>query len=613
MRRVLRSRRSRSVERLPKRRQLGHPGAASRVRVDAAGQRRGRLRRLKRVAAIKAKRGGADKRSLLGLLLGADDSGAKLRAGEPYVGQCLSEQRDSGRLVRTIRYDEQFNLHLDIMSASEPALHYLLRGPMSLAGDALGRVDEAVGDGIEAVQRAHHRRRLRRLGHAAALAPQQESGLWVTSGRPPSAGNSLEVLVDGLRALAEIERALLSARSHVHIAGWHLEPNFCLTGDHGLTVREILTELAERLEVRVLLWAGPPVPAFKPTRKMVRAVRDELTTGTKIRCVLDSRERTMHCHHEKLVIVDDEVAFVGGIDLTSLSGDRWDTPRHEPRQSIGWHDVATKLRGPVVAEAAQHFRQRWQEVAKERLPAPVVPAPAGDVEIQLLRTIPERTYGFAARGEFGILEGYLRALRSAQSFIYLENQFLWSTEIARVLMDKLRNPPSDLFRILLMLPARPNDGADTTRGQLGALIEADNHGGRLLPVTINSYAVGQTSPLYVHAKVGIVDDKWLTVGSANLNEHSLFNDTEINVATCDPALARGTRLELWSEHLVRPVEEIEGDPAALIDALWRPIAEEQLARRKAGIAQTHRLMQLAAVSRRSKRLVGPLKGLLVDG
>ena len=83
---------------------------------------------------------------------------------------------------------------------------------------------------------------------------------------------------------------------------------------------------------------------------MVRAVREQLTAGSRIECVLDARERTMHCHHEKLVIVDDTVAFVGGIDLTSLSGGRWDSTEHQPRGSLGWHDVATKLRGPIVGD-----------------------------------------------------------------------------------------------------------------------------------------------------------------------------------------------------------------------------------------------------------------------
>ncbi|MEP7055100.1 MAG: phospholipase D family protein [Actinomycetota bacterium] len=485
---------------------------------------------------------------------------------------------------------------------------------MGAARDAIDKVDKAFGNTIEKLERDHHARRLRRLGHAASLEPPAGAGLWAAADPPPREGNDLQVLIDGQHVFSEIVKALKGAKSYVHIAGWHLEPDFQLARDGERTsVREILADLAERVDVRVLLWAGPPVPAFRPTRAMIRAVRDELTAGTRIRCVLDSRERTMHCHHEKLVIVDGDVAFVGGVDLTSLSGDRWDTNRHEPRSGIGWHDAATQMHGPIVADVAQHFRQRWQEAAGEPLPTPVAPPPAGEIQVQLLRTVPERVYKFSPRGEFGILEGYLRALRSAQHFVYLENQFLWSTEIAGVIMEKLRNPPSDTFRVLLMLPAKPNDGADTTRGQLGALIEADNHAGRLLAVTTHSHSGDRTGPVYVHAKIGIVDDKWLTVGSANLNEHSLLNDTEINVATCDAELARGTRRRLWSEHLVLPVEEVAGDPTTVIDELWRPIAEEQLARRKQGLQQTHRLMELPAVSRRAKRLIGPMKGLLVDG
>ena len=239
--------------------------------------------------------------------------------------------------------------------------------------------------------------------------------------------------MDGERVCAAIARELSGAHSQVHIAGWHLTPGFELTRDGDTaTVRDILAGLAERVEVRVLLWAGPPVPAFQPTRTMVRAVRAQLTAGSRVECVLDSRERSMHCHHEKLVIVDDTVAFVGGVDLTSLAGDRWDSTAHHPRGGLGWHDVATKLRGPIVGDVANHFRQRWQEAAGQVLPVPVVPAPAGDVTAQLLRTVPERTYDFSARGEFGILEAYQRALRSAQHLIYLENQFLWSSEIAQI-------------------------------------------------------------------------------------------------------------------------------------------------------------------------------------
>ncbi|MDX6606360.1 MAG: hypothetical protein QOD14_900 [Solirubrobacterales bacterium] len=422
------------------------------------------------------------------------------------------------------------------------------------------------------------------------------------------------MLIDGEHALAEIAGELRKAQSHIHIAGWHITPQFMLARDGSVPpLRELLAELAERVEVRVLLWAGPPLPVFHPHRSDVRAARDELTQDTRVRCVLDARERTMHCHHEKLVIVDDSVAFVGGIDLTSLGGDRCDDRGHPAKGRLGWHDAATKVRGPAVADVAEHFRQRWAEVDGEQLEAPATSAPAGDVELQVVRTVPNRTYRFAPDGEFRILEAYVRALRSAQELIYIENQFLWSTEIAAILAKKLRDPPTEQFRIVLLLPARPNNGADTTRGQLGYLIEADGGQGGLLATTIHAGTEQRTDPLYVHAKIAIVDDRWLTVGSANLNEHSLFNDTEMNVVTCDAALARQTRLELWAEHLGRSLSDLAGDPSDVVDQLWKPIAEEQLQRHIAGDPLTHRLMRLPAVSRRTKRLVGPMRGMLVDG
>jgi phosphatidylserine/phosphatidylglycerophosphate/cardiolipin synthase-like enzyme len=119
--------------------------------------------------------------------------------------------------------------------------------------------------------------------------------------------------------------------------------------------------------------------------------------------------------------------------------------------------------------------------------------------------------------------------------------------------------------------------------------------------------------VYVHAKIAIVDDRWLTLGSANLNEHSLFNDTELNVVTCDSGLARATRLRLWSEHLERPAADLGGDPTRVVDDVWRPIALEQDARRRRGEPPTHRLTLVPGVSRRSRRLLGPIQGIVVDG
>ncbi|MFL5832787.1 MAG: phospholipase D-like domain-containing protein, partial [Solirubrobacterales bacterium] len=156
-------------------------------------------------------------------------------------------------------------------------------------------------------------------------------------------------------------------------------------------------------------------------------------------------------------------------------------------------------------------------------------------------------------------------------------------------------------RIVVLLPAHPNDGAEDTRGQLGVLAEADDGNDRFLAATLFSRTGDVTGPLYVHAKVGIVDDAWLTIGSANLNEHSLFNDSEMNVVTCDAGLARSTRLRLWSEHLAG--QDADGPVAQVVDELWRPNSFDQ----------TGRLRALEGVSRRSAALRGPLQSLVVDG
>jgi len=477
------------------------------------------------------------------------------------------------------------------------------------------RVDGWAGQGIEMTIGWRHRRRLERVGRMDQLEPPPGRSLWAAADPPPRAGGALEVLVDGGEALPRIAAALAGARSHVHIAGWHVTPEFGLTrDDRAGRLRDLLGELSERVEVRVLLWAGAPVRAFTPARAAVRGVRDELIRGTRVQCALDSHERPMHCHHEKLVIVDGEVAFVGGIDLTSLGGDRFDTSDHPMRGRLGWHDASSCVRGPAVGDVAAHFAARWREVTDDQVEdTPPPPAAAGGVELQVVRTVPERVYEFLPQGDFRIVEAYTRALRSARKLVYLESQFLWSPQVVDILASKLRAPPSDEFRIVVLLPARPNNGADTTRGQLGVLADADDGNARFLATTISARSGGLAGPLYVHAKIGIVDDAWLTVGSANLNEHSFFNDTEMNVVTCDPAVARETRLGLWAEHLERSVEEVSGEPARVVDELWRPIAGEQLERRRRGEPLTHRLLELPGVSRRSMALLGPVDGLFVDG
>jgi phosphatidylserine/phosphatidylglycerophosphate/cardiolipin synthase-like enzyme len=406
----------------------------------------------------------------------------------------------------------------------------------------------------------------------------------------------------------------VGARSSVHIAGWCLSPDFGLTRDQrAARLRDLLGELAERVDVRVLLWAGAPLPLFSPDRSLVRRTREALVRGTRVQCALDAHERPMHCHHEKLVIVDGEIAFVGGIDLTYLGGDRFDSSEHPMRGRLGWHDAATRLRGPAVADVAEHFACRWGEVTGAPLLAPAPPAAAGELTLQVVRTVPEKIYDFRPDGDFRILEAYTRALRSARRLVYLESQFMWSSQVVDILAEKLRRPPTPEFRVVVLLPMKPNNGGDATLGQLGVLAEADGGAGRFLAATLSARSGALTAPLYVHAKIGIVDDSWLSIGSANLNEHSFFNDTEMNVVSCDAGLARDTRLRLWSEHLERPIADVAGEPHRVVDELWRPIAMEQAERRERDEPASHRLQELRGVSRRAMTLLGPLQGLFVDG
>ncbi len=439
-------------------------------------------------------------------------------------------------------------------------------------------------------------------------------GGWATPRPGPRPGNAVQVLIDGAQALPSILEELLQAQSHVHLTGWHFAPDFALVRDRApVVLRDVLAELAERVEVRVLAWAGAPLPLFRPSRGDIRTIRDRFTHATKIQFALDSRERPLHCHHEKTIVIDDRVAFVGGIDLTSDAGDRYDTNDHPARAAVGWHDACVRIMGPAVADVANHFVLRWHEVTGERLAVVAPPEAAGEVELQVVRTIPEHVYKATHRGDFGILESYLRAFRGAERFIYLENQFLWSPEIAAVLVDKLIRPPSPDFRVLAVLPAKPNTGGDDTRGVLGELIDADAGRGLVLACTLAARAGRNNDPIYVHAKIAIVDDAWLTIGSANLNEHSLFNDTELNIVSHDPELAKETRLRLWAEHLELPSGAIDREPCTIIDELWKPISKEQLDRRNDGRPLTHRLVRLPDLSRRSDRLLGPISGLLVDG
>ena len=339
-----------------------------------------------------------------------------------------------------------------------------------------------------------------------------------------------------------------------------------------------------------------------------------LTRHTKIQTALDSCTGASHCHHEKTIVIDDRIAYVGGIDLTIDGGDPYDTPNHRARGGIGWHDVAVRIEGPAVRDVAEHFRLRWRGRDGRG-------AAAARRRRSRRATSSSRSCGRCPRGPTRrVPQGRLLdprvvprrrcGRRSTSSTSRTSSSGRPRSSTSSPTSSRIRR--HDDFRVVVLLPARANDGADISRGQVAALIEADEGDDRFLACTVYAREGKLRDIVYVHAKVGIVDDRWLTVGSANLNAHSLLNDTEMNVVTHDEEIARSTRLRLWAEHLERDETEIAGNPATVVDELWRPIATEQLHRIERGEPLTHRLVRLPGVSRRRRRLLGPLQSHLYD-
>jgi phosphatidylserine/phosphatidylglycerophosphate/cardiolipin synthase-like enzyme len=356
---------------------------------------------------------------------------------------------------------------------------------------------------------------------------------------------------------------------------------------HELTVEAVLGYAASKgVEVYVLLWYGSRLFSHYD----YRAVREHLTQ-VSVTCILDDSAFDMLHHpleslHQKMAVVDGTHAFVGGIDpLVEAGGDfdRWDVPFHryyeEESSPHPWHDVHALIEGPAVGDVERNFRQRWNDVVERHqldkqlfvAEHPLPPPLASESLVQIARTIPPHTYRFAPKqGIQGIAQHYVHALSNAQHVIYLENQYFWSHIFYGIDNPFLGTPSPDMEHIIhelgaalrrgvtviMVLPDRPNVGrAFTDAGLVRLRDEAPEavEQGRMQVFCLSTSADidgrERYRSIYVHAKVGIVDDLWSTVGSANLNNRGMRDDAEMNVATLNAELARGLRLLLWAEHL----------------------------------------------------------------
>ncbi len=405
---------------------------------------------------------------------------------------------------------------------------------------------------------------------------------WYERSFPPRQHNELRPLIDGEEVFEAMLRAIKEAREYVYIVGWALTPTFALARpghpppDEGMLVR-VLAEASERIPVKLLIWQGANL-FFQPTRAINEETRAELQReAPQLDIRLDPTARPTHCHHQKAVVIDGQIGFVGGLDLTTLEGDRWDTPGHPLRHGRGWHDAALQIRGEAVADLEENFRQRWTAVTGERdLPhrEPQVD-PAWNTTCQIVRTLPSRTYAFARRGEFGIAAAHRDAIARARHYIYLENQYLWSAEIVEALGEALERNRDHPFRIVVILPARADFGKYDNDEQIARLRELD--AGRGMFHAFSLYSSGPAAgrfgvgfvPIYVHAKIAVIDDEWYMLGSANLNRRGLATDSEMNAQSIDGPGARALRLRLWAEHLSTKVAALADlDPVEAIDTLF---------------------------------------------
>jgi phosphatidylserine/phosphatidylglycerophosphate/cardiolipin synthase-like enzyme len=424
------------------------------------------------------------------------------------------------------------------------------------------------------------------------------------AGPPWSEGASAVPHVHGAEYFRRLAAELRStgAGDRVWLLDWRGDADERLDGP-GSEIGRLLSDAARRgADVRGLVWRSHPDEEKFSEEENARLAEVVNDAGGEI--LLDERVRRFGSHHQKLVLIrraaDEDVAFVGGIDLCHGRND--DEKHQGDPQAIAmdarygdtppWHDIEVELRGPVLDDLERSFRERWEDPTPldhrnplrswihriVRQPARGTPLPparpptpsVGDVSIQVLRTYPPRRprYPFAPAGERSIARAYVKAIGRARSLVYIEDQYLWSREVAGVLADALRRSPD--LRVIAVVPRYPDrngllSGPTERVGQLEAIEVVRGAGGDR--VGIFDLETEDGVPIYLHAKVCIVDDVWMTIGSDNLNLRSWTHDSELTCALLDarhddrePAdptgrgdgarvLPRATRLGLWREHL----------------------------------------------------------------
>ncbi|MCB1307039.1 MAG: hypothetical protein KDK30_02610 [Leptospiraceae bacterium] len=296
------------------------------------------------------------------------------------------------------------------------------------------------------------------------------------------------------------------------------------------------------LHIHILCWDFAVIYALE--REKLTALKMNWLHHERLHFALDNTVPSGASHHQKVVVIDDSVAFVGGIDLTV---NRWDTPDHEPHSErrnkpdgeayAPFHDIQVMVNGPIAGKLGALARSRWERSQSERLPTPSMPADfasnwpdciqchAEKVPVGVVVTMPE----YKQQREIRETEAFLlRVIESAQRFIYIESQYFTSPVICDALMNQLDR--KDGPEIFILNPAQPSGWLEQVsmgvlRSRLLQKLKA-KESGRLCV----AYPVHDDVNIYVHSKLVIADDRMMYAGSANLSNRSMGFDTECGLA-----------------------------------------------------------------------------------
>jgi phosphatidylserine/phosphatidylglycerophosphate/cardiolipin synthase-like enzyme len=435
-----------------------------------------------------------------------------------------------------------------------------------------------------------------------------------------SSGNTVRAIVHGRPYFEELHERItsLGPGDRVYFADWQGDPDEQLTDDPGTTLSATLVAAVGRgVDVRGLLWRSHwHRLGFSAHRH--RYLGEEIGEAGG-QCLRDMRVRNRGAHHQKFVVIryaEDQtrdIAYVGGIDL--CHGRRDDVDHDGDPQAAelakaygptpAWHDVQVAIQGPAVHDVEMTFRERWEDstpltlnpgrlvsswvhqedLSPEPLGAqspPPPPRPDGHDVVQIVRTFPvilPKGFDFAPEGERSVMLGNTKAIAQADRLVYVEDQYLWSSEVGEHFATALRENPE--LRLVVVLPMAPD--------REGALAEIPQLYGRSLAMRTIIDAGGDRVavfglcneaglPIYVHSKTCVIDHRWASVGSDNLNRRSWTGDSEIACTVVDgrgdlddpapeDAFPRVLLRTLVAEHLGCEPDDVPEDPHELFDAM----------------------------------------------